>query len=73
VVNISGGGDVRINTDPNDPSQSESAPQAQIVSSELSKVSLMPPGLLNMLKEDEILDLLAYCLSGGDPKHAFFK
>jgi putative heme-binding domain-containing protein len=73
VVNISGGGDVRINTDPNDPSQSESAPQAQIVSSELSKVSLMPPGLLNMLKEDEILDLLAYTLSGGDPKHAFFK
>jgi putative heme-binding domain-containing protein len=73
VVNISGGGDVRINTDPNDPSQSESAPQAQIVSSELSKVSLMPPGLLNILKEDEILDLAAYTLSGGDPKHAFFK
>jgi len=73
VVNISGGGDVRINTDPNDPSQSEAAPQAQIVSTELSKVSLMPPGLLNMLKEDEILDLVAYGLSGGDPKHQFFK
>ncbi len=73
VVNISSGGDVRINTDPSDPSQSESAPQALIKSSELSKVSLMPPGLLNMLKEDEILDLLAYALSGGDAKHQFFK
>jgi putative heme-binding domain-containing protein len=73
VVNISGGGDVRINTDPSDPSQSESAPQALIKSSEPSKVSLMPPGLLNMLKEDEILDLAAYVLSGGDPKHPFFK
>jgi putative heme-binding domain-containing protein len=73
VVNIGAGGDVKINTDPNDPSQSENAPQAQIVSSELSKVSLMPPGLLNILKEEEILDLLAYTLSGGDAKHAFFQ
>ncbi len=73
VVNIGAGGDVKINTDPNDPSQSENAPQALIQSSELSKVSLMPPGLLNILKEDEILDLVAYALSGGDPKHQFFK
>ena len=32
----------------------------------------MPPMLLNMLTKDEILDLLAYVLSGGDPKNAMF-
>jgi len=36
-------------------------------------VSPMPEGLLNMLKEDEILDLAAYVLSGGDPKNKMFK
>jgi putative heme-binding domain-containing protein len=30
-----------------------------------SKVSLMPIGLLNSLTEDEVLDLMAYVLSGG--------
>jgi hypothetical protein len=39
---------------------------------EPSKVSLMPPGLLNILSKDEIYDLLAYVLSGGDPKNAMF-
>jgi hypothetical protein len=33
----------------------------------------MPPGLLNLLSRDEILDLAAYVLSGGDPKNAMFK
>lgn len=33
----------------------------------------MPPMLLAMLKKDEILDLLAYVLSGGDASNAMFK
>ena len=44
----------------------------QVTSIEPSKVSLMPPGLLNILTKDEVLDLLAYVLSGGDPKNAVF-
>ena len=36
-----------------------------IESIENSKVSPMPEGLLNTLQKDEILDLLAYLLSGG--------
>jgi hypothetical protein len=40
---------------------------------EPSKVSLMPPGLLNILNKDEIYDLLAYVLSGGDSKNPMFK
>lgn len=39
---------------------------------EPSKISMMPPGLLNTLKDDDILDLIAYVLSAGDPKHGMF-
>jgi len=30
-----------------------------------SNVSLMPPGLLNLLTKDEVLDLLAWLRTGG--------
>jgi putative heme-binding domain-containing protein len=40
---------------------------------ERSKVSMMPKGLLDTLKEDEILDLLAYLLSRGDRSHVMFQ
>ena len=39
---------------------------------EPSKVSMMPAGLLNTLKDDEILDMVAYVLSAGDPKDGMF-
>ena len=39
----------------------------------LSKTSMMPLGLLNTLTREEILDLLAYIQSGGDPEHALFE
>ncbi len=38
-----------------------------------STVSLMPDGLLNTLKEDEILDLVAFLLSGGDSTLKMFQ
>ncbi|MEO7319104.1 MAG: heme-binding protein [Chthoniobacteraceae bacterium] len=34
-----------------------------------SPISPMPSGLLNVLTQNQILDLLAYLESGGDPKH----
>jgi hypothetical protein len=45
----------------------------KVLSIEPSKVSLMPEGLLNMLKQDEVLDLLAYLLSAGNPNHRLFR
>jgi hypothetical protein len=33
----------------------------------------MPTGLLNLLTEQEILDLVAYVISGGDAKHELFQ
>lgn len=38
-----------------------------------STVSLMPEGLLNTLKEEEILDLVAFLLSGGDATLKMFQ
>ena len=36
-------------------------------------VSMMPPGMINVLNPDELLDLLAYILSAGNPGDKVFK
>jgi len=36
-------------------------------------VSMMPPGLINALNPDELQDLLAYILSGGNAADAMFR
>ena len=38
-----------------------------------SEVSIMPKGVLNKLTREEIFDLLAYVLGGGDKENALFK
>ncbi|HYR58980.1 MAG TPA: heme-binding protein, partial [Chthoniobacteraceae bacterium] len=63
---------VSVNTDPTNPNQQVSVDRKLVTKIEPSKVSLMPPGLLNILTRDEALDLVAYVLSGGDPKNAMF-
>jgi len=71
VVNLSGDG-VTLNTDLTDPNQRVNVDRKEVKSIELSTVSPMPPMLLAMLKKDEILDLMAYVLSGGDKTNAMF-
>ena len=71
VVNL-GGDNVTLNTDLSDPNQRVSIDRKEVRSIELSKVSPMPPMLLSMLTKDEILDLVAYILSGGDRANAMF-
>jgi putative heme-binding domain-containing protein len=71
VVNLSGDG-VTLNTDLTDPNQRVNVDRKEVKSIELSTVSPMPPMLLSMLKKDEILDLMAYVLSGGDKTNAMF-
>lgn len=72
VVNLSGD-NVTLNTDLSDPNQRVNIDRKEVESIEVSKVSPMPPMLLNMLTKEEVLDLLAYTLSGGDEKHEMFK
>ncbi|GEP42931.1 family 16 glycoside hydrolase [Brevifollis gellanilyticus] len=71
VVNLSGDG-VTLNTDLTDPNQRVNVDRKEVKSIELSTVSPMPPMLLAMLKKEEILDLLAYVLSGGNKENAMF-
>jgi hypothetical protein len=33
---------------------------------------MMPPGLIDSLNKDELLDLIAYLQSGGNPRDAAF-
>ena len=47
--------------------------RSDIQSIEPSKVSMMPEGLLNSLKDDETQDLLAFLLSRGDRRNKMFR
>ncbi len=71
IVNLYGD-HVQINTDLTDPNHRVQVDRKEVKSIEASKISPMPPGLFNILKKDEVLDLLAYVLSGGDPEHDMF-
>ncbi len=42
------------------------------IQSRAQSSSIMPPGLLNLLNKEQILDLLAFLQSGGDAKHPAF-
>ncbi len=43
--------------------------KADIEERRLSRVSMMPAGTINHLELEEVLDLLAYLVAEGDPKH----
>lgn len=72
IANLSGDG-ISIITNMFDPGSMVGVDRKQIVSIEPSAVSMMPAGLINMLREDEVMDLLAYVLSRGDADHAMFR
>ncbi len=72
IVNLNGN-DVMVNTDPANPFQQETIDRTKVKSIEASKTSPMPEGLLGLLTEEEIRDLTAYVLSGGNRKSAMFK
>lgn len=54
----------RLVVDPYDPTHTVDIPANEIQSIERSGISPMPPALINAMNADEILDLLAYLLSG---------
>jgi putative heme-binding domain-containing protein len=72
IVNLNGDS-ITVNSDPTDPNKRVSVDRKEVLSIEPSKVSPMPTGLLNPLTKDEILDLVAYVLAGGDQHHEFFE
>jgi putative heme-binding domain-containing protein len=72
IVNLNND-NVMVNTDMFNPGATVNVDRKLIESMRQSKVSMMPTGLLDTLKEDEVLDLLAYMLSRGDRTGAMFK
>jgi putative heme-binding domain-containing protein len=52
--------------------ETETVKKDQIAQRRASKISVMPEGLIDVLTEDEVLDLLAYVRAAGDPKDEAF-
>lgn len=67
-----GGDDITINTDMQDPNAVVTIKRSEIESLQPAKTSMMPTGLLNTLHEEELLDLMAFLLSRGDPQSSMF-
>mgnify|MGYP001590365947 CR=1 FL=1 len=60
---------VMLNQNPYAPDQQIRVFKSAIVDRENSPVSIMPARLLNRLNEQEVADIMAFLLSGGDPEH----
>jgi putative heme-binding domain-containing protein len=65
-------GNFLVMTNPFAPDATAKVAVSDVVSRTDYAISPMPPGLVNMLGQDELLDLLAYLLSGGNPKDKAF-
>lgn len=72
IMNMSGDY-YQVNTNMMNPSANTKVDANMITSIEPSPVSMMPPGLINTMSRDDILDLLAYLIAGGDPDHELFE
>jgi len=71
IVNL-GGDSFEVSTNMLDPNALVSVDRRLVEEMQPSTVSMMPKGLLNTLNADEILDLMAYLLSRGDPRNEVF-
>jgi putative heme-binding domain-containing protein len=67
------GGILQVATNPAAPGQITEVRNTDVQSRKVSPVSLMPPGLINSMNPDEVADLIAYILSGGDKRNKMFK
>ena len=71
IANLSDN-NIMVNANMYDPNDIVRVNRKDIKSIHPSKVSMMPTGLLNVLKEDEILDLMAFLLSRGQRDNKMF-
>ena len=62
-----------ISQNPFTPQETRKVPKQDVAKTTLSKVSLMLPGLINRLNEEELKDLMAYLMAGGNPDHEVYK
>ena len=67
------GSSYKVSQNPFAPDHLREVPKAEVERIELSDVSAMPPGTINPLNEEELKDLIAYLLSGGNPQNELFQ
>ena len=65
--------ELKVMADPYNPTSLTVVKVAAIESRKHSAISQMPPMLVSMFNKGELLDFMAYVLSSGDPRHAYFK
>jgi putative heme-binding domain-containing protein len=64
---------LHVNTDMLNPGGQTNIKRTDVEEMKPSKVSMMPAGLLDTLKDDEVLDLIAFLLSRGDRNQPMFQ
>lgn len=62
-----------VSQNPFVPDAIEEVPKSEVASTKPSTVSVMLPGLINSLNEEELRDLMAYLVSGGNKDHEVFQ
>ena len=62
----------KISQNPYAPDIIRKIPKEQVVDTKMSDISLMPPGTINRLGPEEVKDLLAYLISGGNSENSIF-
>lgn len=62
-----------ISQNPFAPDVVREIPKADVLNTKYSYISVMYPGLINRLNEEELKDLIAYLMAGGNPDHETYK
>jgi cytochrome c1 len=62
-----------VSQNPFAPDVLREVPKKDVTTTKVSKVSLMMPGLINSLNDEELKDLMAYLMAGGRKEHPVFQ
>ena len=62
-----------ISQNPFSPDVIKTVPKSDVILKKNAEVSIMMGGLINRLNEEELKDLMAYLISGGNAEHAVYK
>jgi putative heme-binding domain-containing protein len=62
-----------ISQNPFSPQTLREIPKGDVTSTKISRISVMMPGLINSLNNEELKDLLAYLMAGGNDEHELYK
>ncbi|MDF2157492.1 c-type cytochrome [Algoriphagus sp. CAU 1675] len=62
-----------VSQNPFSPDVIRTVPKSSVLITKNSDVSIMFPGLINRMNEEELKDLMAYLISAGNPNHAVYQ